>query len=339
MAIENEDPGMVKPLYGRDLLPTIPASLRQRPVVFTQPEPWAMVAPGFDLDPASVHLVEGTDHDALRRVADAVGPASAVFGVGGGSALDAAKFTAWRRGLPLVLVPSILSVDAAFTRAAGVREGGRVRYVGDVSPDQLLIDFALLQRAPPVLNRAGAGDVLSIFTALWDWREAARRGEAFHEEVASEAAGLLEGLYGGATALRDVTEGGLRLLSELFVGEVHLCELVGTSRPEEGSEHYLAYCIEKTTGRSYLHGRLVGLCVDVVGRLQGQDTSPVRRFLQRLDLDCRLAEVGLSRDELRESIIRMPGYLAGEPQLLPGVFHFRGALPGAEVDALVSGTP
>ena len=332
------EPRAARPRYGRDLLATVPPLLCRRPVVFTQPEPWAVVAPTFDVDPGFVHLAEGTDHVMLQRIADAVGPVSAVFGIGGGTALDVAKFTAWRRGLPLVLVPSILSVDAAFTRAAGVREGGRVRYVGDVVPEHLLIDFALLQEAPPDLNRAGTGDVLSIVTALWDWREAGDRGEDYDAGIAAQAAGLLDRMYAGAATLRDVTDAGLRLLAELYVAEVRLCERVGTSRPEEGSEHYLAYCIEKTTGRPYLHGRLVGLCVDLVGRLQGQDTSTVRGFLETLGLDCSLDAVGLSRGELRESLLNMPDYLAGEPQLLPGVFHFRGALPSAEVETLVAGT-
>ena len=338
MSIVNLEPAIACPLYGRDLLSTLPPELVEGPVIFTQPEPWEMVKTAFPPDAVSVHFVTGMDHDEARRIADSVGPVSAVLGIGGGSALDQAKFTAWRRGLPLVLAPSILSVDAAFTKAAGVREGRRVRYVGDVIPDRLLIDFALLQRAPPVLNRAGASDVLSILTALWDWREAAGRGEDFEEGIAAQAAGLLERLYAGAAELREVTDAGLRLLSELFVGEVRLCEMVGSSRPEEGSEHYLAYCIEKTTGRSYIHGQLVGLCIDVVGRLQGQDVGPVRRFLEGLELDCRLVEVGLSQEELRASLLAMPGYLAGEPQLLPGIFHFRGALPRAEVEELVAGT-
>jgi glycerol-1-phosphate dehydrogenase [NAD(P)+] len=338
MTIVTPEPVIAQPLYGRDLISALPPELRRRPMIFTQPEPWELVSSSFSPDTTPVHFVTGMDHDEARRIADGVGPVSAILGVGGGTALDMAKFTAWRRGFPLVLVPSILSVDAAFTKAAGVREGRRVRYVGAAIPERLLIDFDLLQSAPPVLNRAGAADVLSIFTALWDWREAAQRGEDYEAGIAAEAAALLERLYAGAAALREVTDAGLRLLSELFVGEVRLCEMVGTSRPEEGSEHYLAYCVEKNTGRSYIHGQLVGLCIDVVGRLQGQDVGPVRRYLDDLGLDCRLAAVGLSREELRASLHGMPAYLAGEPQLLPGVFHFRGALPGAEIDALVDGT-
>ena len=61
-------------------------------------------------------------------------------------ALDHAKFTAWQLKLPLVLVPSILSVDAAFTRAVGVREDQRVCYVGDISTVLQVMMMNLLDR-------------------------------------------------------------------------------------------------------------------------------------------------------------------------------------------------
>ena len=75
--------------------------------------------------------------------------------------------------------------------------------------------------------------------------------------------------------------------------EVALCEAWGNSRPEEGSEHYLAYCIEDDALRSaaqqksdggeaagaeapasmarrtaFVHGQLVGLCTVAVARWQ-----------------------------------------------------------------------
>ncbi len=45
-----------------------------------------------------------------------------VVGLGGGSALDTAKFIAWKTGKRLIQIPSITSVDAGFTDAIGVRE-------------------------------------------------------------------------------------------------------------------------------------------------------------------------------------------------------------------------
>ncbi len=166
-------------------------------------------------------------------------------GVGGGMALDHAKYSAWRLGLPLVLMPSVLSVDASYTRAVGVREDGRVKYVGNAGLvlTAILIDYDLIQSAPKILNTAGAGDILSCFTGLWDWRESARLlGEEIDEAIVAQTqSACLDRLYGGATELRDQSEAGLCLLSELFAEEVRLCEQWGNARAEEGSEHSLAY--------------------------------------------------------------------------------------------------
>ena len=110
-----------------------------------------------------------------------------------------------------------------------------VVYVGDARPAALLIDFKLLQAAPAVLNRSGVGDLLSCYTALWDWNEAhVRLGEPIDSAIVRRTRELLERLLslGSAKAVNAVTEDGLRLLSELYVLEVTLCELWGNARPE-----------------------------------------------------------------------------------------------------------
>ncbi len=327
------EPRVAIPAYGRGLLGTLPPELFARPVVLTQPEPWERVRGAFPDGRTQVHLVTTMEHAVVQRVTDSFDGGSAVFGIGGGSALDHAKFTAWKSGLPLVLVPSILSVDAAYTKAIGIREGSRVRYVGAVYPDRFLVDYDLLQAADPLLNRAGAGDILSIFTALWDWREAGARGlEPYDAGIAAESRVLLQRLFDGAGEIGNCTEAGLHLLSELYVGEVRLCERVGNARPEEGSEHYVAYCLESMTGRHYLHGALVGLGVLLAGACQGQDLAPVARCLRDLRLDCRPGAVGTTRDELRACLLRMGEYVRQESQLLPGVFHFRGDVAADDAD-------
>lgn len=326
-----------RPTYGRDLLAALPRALFEAPIVCTQPEPWTLVAAHFPPDGTAQRLfVETMEHAVVEARTQAFGPASAVFGVGGGSALDHAKYVAWRRALPLVLVPTILSVDAAYTDTVGVREGQRVRYVGKARPDALLVDFGLLRQAPPLLNRAGAGDILSIFTARWDWREAHERtGEAWDAGIAAAAKGILDGLLAAAGDLCEGSDDGLRALSDAYVGEVDLCAVVGNSRPEEGSEHYVAYCVEALTGRHFLHGQLVGLGVLLAGHYQGQDVRPIARFLRAVGLDCRFDAVGVSRAELRRALLHMGDYVKEERQLLPGVFHFRGGVAPEAADRLL----
>jgi len=334
---QHPEPRVAIPTYGRNLLRSLPPSLFDRPIVLTQPEPWALVADAFPVDRTQVHPVTTMEHSVVAGVTDAFEGGSAVFGIGGGSALDHAKFTAWKRGLPLVLVPSILSVDAAYTKAIGIREGSRVRYVGAVYPDHFLIDYGILQAADPILNRAGVGDILSIFTALWDWREAGTRlGEPYDAGIADESRALLDRMFEGAVEIGNCTEAGLHLLSELYVGEVRLCEIVGNARPEEGSEHYVAYCLEHQTRRHYLHGALVGMGVLLAGAYQGQDIEPVRHFLADVQLDSSYHAVGTTADEVRRCLLAMGEYVAQETQLLPGVFHFRLGISAADADAVMA---
>ena len=54
---------------------------------------------------------------------------------------------------------------------------------------------AVVGAAPPALNWAGVGDLLSCYTALWDWEAAAeRQGERFDEAVAQRTRALLQRL-------------------------------------------------------------------------------------------------------------------------------------------------
>lgn len=325
-----------EPVYGRGLIPSLPGDLLERPIVITQPEPWDLVRSWFPSHATQVHVVQGMERAEVERVAASFGPASAVFGVGGGSALDLAKFTAWTRGTPLVLAPSILSADAAFTRAIAVREGARVRYVGSILPHALLVDFSLISQAPRALNLSGVGDILSIFTALWDWKEAAERlGEAYDPGIAAASRAVLDRLLAGAREVRALGEDGMRLLADSYRDEVLLCERFGNARPEEGSEHYIAYALEHRTRRHFLHGRLVSLCTLLAGTAQGRDVAEIRSFLEEVRLDVGLAAAGASREEMRDVLAGMGEYVRQETQLLPGVFHFLGEISAEEADALL----
>ena len=115
-----------------------------------------------------------------------------------------------------------------------------------------------------------------------------------------------------------------------------LCERAGNARPEEGSEHYFAYALEHRTRRHYLHGALVGLGVMLAGAWQGQDIAPVATFLRDVGLDCRFEAVGCTAGEVRDTLRAMDAYLAHESQLLPGVFHFRGAPGPDDADRLIA---
>jgi glycerol dehydrogenase-like iron-containing ADH family enzyme len=236
-----------------------------------------------------------------------------VIGVGGGSVLDFAKYLAWRRELQLILIPSIVSVDACVTPSIGVRDQGRVHYVGHVKARQLLVDFNLIRAAPPRLNRAGAGDILSIHTGSFDWLLGHERaGERYDRDVALRATELVRELERNAAEISQVSDKGIRTLVELFRAENDLCESFGNSRPEEGSEHFFAYNTELGTGKQFIHGEIVCLGILLMSRLQKNEPDWVMGLLEELGVLYRPADIGLEPAELRTALATLDAFCRHE---------------------------
>ena len=75
-----------------------------------------------------------------------------VYAVGGGLAVDTAKYIAKHWNLPLTCLPTALSVDAFFTWASGVRHEGCVEYLETKVPERLIVDMDVLAVAPDHLH-------------------------------------------------------------------------------------------------------------------------------------------------------------------------------------------
>jgi glycerol-1-phosphate dehydrogenase [NAD(P)+] len=282
-------------------------------VVITMPEPWELARAALGGNVRQVAFLTDVEEASLQALVRDLPPAEGVLGIGGGSSLDAAKYVAWTRGSRLVLIPTILSVDACVTNAVAVRTGMRVRYVGDITAEEVLIDYELLRRAPPHLNRAGIGDILSIHTALADWRSgAALGGPTWNDAMAAEAGGMLARLERVLPDIRDVREAGMRELTALFVAETELCLRAGHSRPEEGTEHYLAYCIESVTRRGFVHGELVCLCILIMSVLQGNSPGRAARMIRDAGVRTRPALLGLTEADLTEALCALTDYVRAE---------------------------
>jgi glycerol-1-phosphate dehydrogenase [NAD(P)+] len=208
-----------------------------------------------------------------------------VYSVGGGLAVDAAKYIAHGLNLPLTCLPTALSVDAFLTWASGVRHEGCVQYLETKPPERLIIDTDVLAVAPENLRAAGICDLLSIATGLWDWELAAEKGKNPESMelipwVADAAQAILDGALGCAEAAGAGDEDGLKQLLDCLAMEVQLCNLIGHSRPEEGSEHYFAYSVENLLGKGLPHGDLVGPGILLMAEFQEQDTEELEAALR-----------------------------------------------------------
>lgn len=283
-----------------------------RPVaLFTHGPAWEALGGALTLPVVwRAEPAEATDATFAAFASDIPAQAAVIYAVGGGLAVDAAKVAADRRHLPLVAVPTALSVDAFLTPASGVRRDGCVVYLTTGAPELLIADWEVLAAAPGWVRAAGLGDVLSIATGLWDWRFAAERdanppGMAWVGYAATVAESLLAESIAIAGSAGRGEAAGLRRLLDLLAMEVQLCNLLGHSRPEEGSEHAFAYAVENHVGHGLPHGDLVGPGIVAIAAAQGQEAAPLREAL--LLAGARLGRI--PRDAAEVTLRALPAYV------------------------------
>jgi glycerol dehydrogenase-like iron-containing ADH family enzyme len=302
--------------YGRGVAQGLGRDLAQRhgaPVVITQPEPWASLEAGFGSVPAAVVMVQGLERDYLDGLVRDL-PSGPVLGIGGGSAMDAAKWVGWNRGVPLWQVPSLPSVNACFTHMVAVRDATGVHYSGDAVPEMVFVDFDLMREAPAHLVRGGIGDVFTCHTARWDWEYAVARGHepAWDEEAAATSLRIVEELHELAPEIRERSDAGIRGLMEQHRLIGKMCDDYGHARFEEGSEHFFAYCFEFVNGHTIMHGELGSLGVLILSALQGNRPEYAREIVERAGVRHRPEELGITWAEIEAALRELPAFVVRE---------------------------
>ncbi len=131
----------------------------------------------------------------MDRVVDAIRAANhqAVVGLGGGKVIDTARGSAWLAGdLPFISAPTVASTDAPTSATTVIynSDGTFSGYLRSRNPAAVLVDTAVIARAPVRYLIAGMGDALST------WFEA----ESCRRSGASNVCGGSQTLAAGAIA-------------------------------------------------------------------------------------------------------------------------------------------
>jgi glycerol dehydrogenase len=89
-----------------------------------------------------------------------------VVGIGGGKTLDTAKAIGYYQKLPVVVIPTIASTDAPTSALSVIyTEAGEFEeyLIYPKNPDMVVMDTAIIAKAPVRLLVAGMGDALSTW--------------------------------------------------------------------------------------------------------------------------------------------------------------------------------
>ena len=288
-------------------------------LLVTQNPPWDSINAKLKNKPASIVIPENVDQKELDKlvIARDSSEITTIVGLGGGVACDTAKYIAWKTKKPLFIIPSVISTDAWLCSAVGVRIENKVRYVGESFPEKMIVDYDLIKAAPKFLNYAGLCDVLSISTALGDWKIAKEKyGAKFDQQIYDEAKQIVLNMMKDRKEFHEMDEKGIKKLVEYLQAECVLCGRWGNARPEEGGEHFLAYCIEEISPKRYIHGCLVGLNILSVLKLQGPyaefDYNEIKKFLDDVGLPYMPKQSGLTPEVYRKGLETCKSYVARE---------------------------
>jgi glycerol-1-phosphate dehydrogenase [NAD(P)+] len=300
-------------VYGRKLMENIPQIVAPPYLIVTMPDLWPKFRAQLETEDCRLYLVDTLEAEVLNAHLAELPAVGSVVGVGGGMALDIAKYFSWRRNLPLFQVPTIMSVNAAFAHRAGIRFKGVVRYVGFKIPEVVYIDYDVIRAAPAHLNRAGVGDIFCIHTAHSDWKLATARGKAgpwpFDPDLAAEAQAVLQGARAKAGEIHDVTDEGIRTAMEAHRWTGSEFHNAGWNpRYIEGCEHYFFYSLENLTGKHFVHGEPVSLGIIFMSYLQENDPEGIWKSIEEAGVRLRPEDMGVTWDEVTLALKQTRAY-------------------------------
>ncbi|MBA4015690.1 MAG: dehydrogenase [Pirellula sp.] len=236
---------------------------------------------------------------AAGLFADLPSDVTAIVGVGGGKALDVAKYVGFLARRPYFAVPTSLSNDGFCSPQSSLTVRGKRRSLPSALPFAVVIDTAVCLAAPKILTLSGVGDLVAKFTAIADWKL------SFHvtgELVNDFAALLSDGSVHAFLSHPALDVEGTRLLATSLMLNGVAMELCGSSRPASGSEHLISHALDMTSDRPRLHGLQVGVASYLVSRLQRENSDRIARLFDAVGFWDAVAADPFSRKEWLEAV-------------------------------------
>lgn len=300
--------------YGHNLVTDTSSNWRDY-IAVTSPTAFSKVKPILAQLPKATSFPEAMDFEYLEGLTQDLPNASMVVGIGGGLALDAAKYVALRKQLPLVLVPTIVSTGAIIHSVFAKWEG---RNLGDaaewpwIDPEYVLVDYDVVLSAPSNLNIAGIGDVLCTYSTVCEWKRHTRlgNGEPYDPNQAVS-------MFDHHKEIIEKFPKTLDQKGQLTVESVDVIMKAVQDRDERNlrhpnapaGDHSFIVAVELANDRSWVHGELAALGAVIIAWQTGEKTSEFIADLDRCKVRWRPLAMGMKADELHRGLRECISYM------------------------------
>ncbi|MCW3982372.1 MAG: NAD(P)-dependent glycerol-1-phosphate dehydrogenase [Candidatus Bathyarchaeota archaeon] len=217
-----------------------------------------------------------------------------LFGVGGGTIIDAAKVSSASQNIPFISVPTTVSHDGIASPLASVKGSEKPYSVLAQAPLAIVADTEIIIKAPWRFVISGCGDVISKFTAVKDWRLAHQeKGEYYGGYAASLALMSAKLVTENAELIVYRQDEGLRVLLEALISCGVAMSIAGSSRPCSGSEHLFSHALDHVNHHHALHGEQCGVGAILTSFLHGSNWQKIKSTLKQLGAPITAKELGV----------------------------------------------
>ena len=190
----------------------------------------------------------------------------AIVTIGGGTITDIGKMTSLGlSGIPHIAIQTAASVDGYSDNVSVILINGVKRTVPSRWPEALIADTTLIAEAPSQMNRAGYGEINSLFTAPADWRLAALLGfeKKFHWGPIELLKGVGEGIELWSPGLRKSEISSIEKLVNALAIRGIVTGVADTTACLSGIEHLVSHMLDMNQTATHQsvgqHGAQVGV--------------------------------------------------------------------------------
>ncbi len=217
-----------------------------------------------------------------------------LFGVGGGTIIDATKISSGSQNIPFISVPTTVSHDGIASPLASIKGSDKPYSILVQAPMAIIADTEVIGQAPWRFVISGCGDVIAKFTAVKDWKLAHQDLNEYYGEYAASLALMSAKLVTeNAPLIVSRKDEGLRILLEALISCGVAMSIAGSSRPCSGSEHLFSHALDNINPNQSMHGEQCGVGSILTAYLQKTNWENIRNTLKQMGAPTTAKELGV----------------------------------------------
>ena len=226
-----------------------------------------------------------------------------VFGIGGGTKIDVAKYSSAQREIPFISIPTTASHDGIASPFSSIK-GSKMPYsVATQAPLAIVADTNIISQSPWRFTISGCGDVIAKFTSVRDWQLAHEEKDEYYGGYAASLALMsAKHVMENVETMQRGNEEGLRVLMEALISCGVAMSIAGSSRPCSGAEHLFSHALDAANPNHAMHGEQCGVGTIMMSYLHGANWRRIREVLRRLGAPTNAHELGVEEKDVLEAL-------------------------------------